>query len=150
MVKRPAHKLTPDALRSELQACGISPTAQRLAISQQVLGATDHPTAQEIYERVQDALPMVSQATVYNTLNLLVTSGLTREVRDGPQGTVRYDGNTTPHHHLVDVESGKIVDIDFDDIHIANLDALKKKYKVDRVTVTIEGRQRSPKHKPAG
>ena len=62
-----------------LRRNGIQPSAQRVAIAQYVLHADDHPSADEVWERVRARFPMVSRATVYNTLNLFVRKGLLRE-----------------------------------------------------------------------
>jgi|TARA_B100001964_G_scaffold206259_1_gene237207 Fur family iron response transcriptional regulator len=131
--------VTDDELKQRLTDAGVGLTNQRLAIARFVLCEADHPTANEVYEQIETTLLVVSKATVYNTLGLLVEAGLLCEVRCGPQDSVRYDGNTEPHHHLRDQVTGRLIDIPYDEIEIANLDALKERYKVKRIMVTIDG-----------
>ena len=98
------------AIRAQLESYAIQPTAQRLAIAAIVLHTERHPSADEIFETVNQELPTVSRATVYNTLNLFVDKGLCRTLTLR-EGRVVYDPNMAPHHHLLDEESGRIYDL---------------------------------------
>jgi Fe2+ or Zn2+ uptake regulation protein len=133
---------TIDDIRDRLRGAGMAATTQRLAVARFVLTARSHPTAKEVLEEVRAQAPTVSQATVYNTLNKLVEAGLVVALRGGHDDSVRYDGNTEPHHHLLDTVSSRPIDIPFDDIEIANIEELQRKYQIDRITVTIEGQRR--------
>ncbi len=134
--------LTIDDVRDRLRSAGIATTAQRLAVTRFVLTTRSHPTAKEVLEEVRANAPKVSQATVYNTLNKLVEAGLVVALRGGHDDSVRYDGNTEPHHHLLDARSSRPIDISFDEIEIANIEELERTYQIDRITVTIEGKRR--------
>src|SRR5437660_1020087 len=59
---------------------GIQPSAQRLAVAAYVLDTDEHPSAEEVLRHAKANLPMISRATVYNTLNLFVKRGLIREL----------------------------------------------------------------------
>ena len=61
-----------------LKSRGIQPSAQRVAVAEYVLHTHDHPAADQVFARVKKRFPMVSRATVYNTLNLFVEKGLLR------------------------------------------------------------------------
>ena len=61
---------------TQLREHGIQPSAQRVAVAQYVLDTEDHPSADQVFARVRKGFPMLSRATVYNTLNLFVTEGL--------------------------------------------------------------------------
>lgn len=126
------------AIRERLREAGVRPTAQRVAIARLLL-ACDHPSAAEVFSAVRRQLPRVSQATVYNTLHAFADAGLVREVRIGSDAPLRYDGNPQPHHHLLDVESGRLVDIPLDEVQIANRAQLEQKYNVTRITMVLEG-----------
>lgn len=90
---------------------GVKPTPQRAVIAQFLLSTHSHPTADEVFQAVSESLPVpLSRATVYNTLNCLVEAGVLIEVVVEP-GKSRYDANTSQHHHFVDTESGKIIDV---------------------------------------
>tara|TARA_B100000959_G_C14819277_1_gene557144 strand:+ start:218 stop:712 length:495 start_codon:yes stop_codon:yes gene_type:complete len=131
-----------EQIRSCLAESGLVATNQRVEIAQYLLCEADHPTAAEVLVAVRGRLPSVSQATVYNTLRALVTSGIAKEVRSA-KGALRYDGNVGAHHHLLDTHTGQLIDIPLDEIQIANLDELEKKYNVNRVCVVLEGSVRS-------
>ena len=62
-----------------LEQHGIKPSAQRLAVADFVLHTDEHPTAERVLREAKSRCPMVSRATVYNTLNLLTKKGLLRQ-----------------------------------------------------------------------
>ncbi|MBU0704980.1 MAG: transcriptional repressor [Chloroflexi bacterium] len=89
-------------------------TPQRRAIIQVLLedgGA--HPTAEQIFKRVQCSMPDMSHATVYNTLHELVDMGMLLELDLG-LGERGYDVNTADHAHLVCLRCGRVEDVDYD------------------------------------
>src|SRR5687768_7170431 len=92
---------------------GIQPSAQRVAVARYVLTTDEHPSADQVFAKVKDALPVLARATVYNTLNLLVEKGLLRELILA-EGRVVFDPKIEPHHHFVDDETGAIQDIPWD------------------------------------
>ena len=102
---------------------GIQPSAQRLAIAAYVLQTGEHPSADEVWLRVQTSLPMVSRATVYNTLNLFVDKGLLRQVVLR-EGRVLFDPKMERHHHLVDEVTGTIYDVAWESLDVRNVHAL--------------------------
>lgn len=73
-----------------------------------------HLAADEVFERARAVLPEVSLATVYNTLNELVSLGELREFTH--EGRKRYDPDVADrHHHLVCVACGRMLDVHTDD-----------------------------------
>jgi Fur family ferric uptake transcriptional regulator/Fur family peroxide stress response transcriptional regulator len=74
--------------------------------------ATDHPTAAQVFERVQQRQPSVGPATVYRTLGLLVAEGQARMFALGDGASARYDANTDRHDHVVCTECGAAMDVD--------------------------------------
>ena len=99
--------------RETLQALtehGIQPSAQRVAVADYVLYTTDHPSAEQVWAEVKRSFPMLSRATVYNTLNLFTEKGLLRELVLA-EGKVVFDPKLDPHHHFLDEETGEIVDV---------------------------------------
>src|SRR5688572_259250 len=97
-------------LIDRLERAGIRPSAQRVAIAGYVLSTADHPSADEVWSRVKVHFPMVSRATVYNTLQLFTKQGLLCQ-HALAEGCVVFDPNVEPHHHFVDDETGAIQDI---------------------------------------
>jgi len=93
-----------------LRASGLKLTPQRLAIVRELADDDSHPTAQELFDRLKVALPTMSFATVYNTLDALAASGLCA-ARSLVPGATRFDPNTKPHHHAVCDDCGAVIDI---------------------------------------
>lgn len=84
-------------------------TEQRRVILEEVRSDPDHPTADEIYERVRRRLPRISMGTVYRNLDVLTSCGLISKIEPGrPQ--MRFDGETSEHYHTVCKRCGKIED----------------------------------------
>lgn len=112
-----------------LESKGIQPSAQRIAVARYVLETTEHPSADEVFARVKrdvgdvPGVPMISRATVYNTLNLLVEKGLLRELILSEGRTV-FDPKMEPHHHFVDDASGRILDVAWDALSVGRVDKL--------------------------
>jgi Fur family peroxide stress response transcriptional regulator len=97
----------------DLKRAGRKLTPQRMAIVHEIAEDLTHPTAQDLFERLRPAFPTMSFATVYNTLDALARCGLTGELRIG--GAVRFDPNTSAHHHAVCDKCGAIADIPVSD-----------------------------------
>jgi Fe2+ or Zn2+ uptake regulation protein len=107
-----------------LEQHGIQPSAQRVAIANYVLCTDEHPSADEVWKKVQQSFPMVSRATVYNTLNLFVDKGLLRELVL-TEGRLVFDANTERHHHFIDEDTGKIYDLPWDLVKVSRVDRLE-------------------------
>ena len=122
-----------------LASRGVRATPQRLVITEYLLKTDCHPTAEQVLDAVAGALPVaLSKATVYNTLNMLVESGVIQEVYTDPGGCARYDANIKRHHHFVDTRSGRIYDIPFEDVPTLEK-CLEGKFKVNNYTVIFYG-----------
>ncbi len=123
-----------------LREKGIHPSAQRVAVSRYVLSTSDHPTADEVFARVRKKFPMISRATVYNTLNLLVAKGLLRRfVVSG--GRVVFDSNVSNHHHFIEIDTGKIHDVAWDSLRVENVERLSE-FDVAEYQVVLRGRRK--------
>lgn len=122
-----------------LREHGIQPSAQRVAVAQYVLQTDEHPSADQVWARVREGFPMVSRATIYNTLNLFVGKGLVRE-HILAEGRVVFDPNTEPHHHFVDEETGRIFDVPWDAVQVAQVDKLDG-FAITEYQVVMRGRR---------
>ncbi len=112
--------MTSVPLLDRLRALDWRLTPQRRVIAEVMGGDHVHLTAEEVLERARQRLPEVSLATVYNTLNELVSMGEVQPV-DAGGGPTRYDPNTKDgHHHLVCLVCG-----DLRDVHPEGLEALE-------------------------
>jgi Fur family iron response transcriptional regulator len=122
-----------------LRAHGIQPSAQRLAVAEYVLHTDAHPSADQVFAEVRSRVPMISRATVYNTLNLFVRRKLLRQLVLA-EGKVVFDPHLAPHHHFVDDATGAIHDVPWDALDVRRVDALKG-VQVREYQVVLRGRR---------
>ena len=107
---------------------GVKLTDQRKVIakviseSKEAYGESDHPDVDELYNRVSKIDSKISIATVYRTVKLFEEAGiLTKHEFKGDKA--RYEELNEGHHdHLIDVQTGKIIEFVDDEI-----EALQKK-----------------------
>ena len=93
------------------RARGVPLTVQRRVIYEAVLDHADHPTADDVYERVRRRLPGVSRTTVYRVLETLVRLGVIGKP-SSPGSVARYDKSVDRHHHLVCVRCERTMDLE--------------------------------------
>lgn len=86
-------------------------TLQLTTTLQAVKGSHDHPTVEQVHERVKERIRNVSLATVYRNLEKLRSNGEVQLVRLEGRGA-RWDGMTCPHDHFVCEGCGAIIDLD--------------------------------------
>jgi len=126
---------------------GIQPSAQRLAVASYILDTDEHPSAEEVLRRAKGNLPMISRATVYNTLNLFVDKGLIRELILA-EGRSVFDCNLEQHHHFIDEATGAIHDIPWDAVRVSRVDRLAG-YEIKEYMVVLRGRRAPARGKRA-
>lgn len=88
-----------------------------------VLQATDHPTASDVYDRLKPEFPSLSLGNVYRNLNILVEQGLVERIQSGSTFD-RFEARKSPHFHFVCTNCGKIIDVDSPETIHATLDGL--------------------------
>lgn len=129
----------PDVVELLMQR-GIQPSAHRVAVGQYVLMTDEHPSADVVWARVKARFPMISRATVYNTLNLFVEKELLRELHLSPESVV-FDPNMERHHHLIDEETGRIHDVPWASVEVCNVSSLAG-FEIRDYQVVMHGRKR--------
>ena len=93
---------------------GVKLTEQRKVIakviseSKETYGESDHPDVDELYKRVSKIDSKISIATVYRTVKLFEEAGILVK-HDFKAGKARYEINDD-HNHLIDINSGEIVE----------------------------------------
>jgi Fur family transcriptional regulator, iron response regulator len=127
---------------ARLREHGIQPSAQRVAVAEYVLATHDHPSADQVWERVRSKLPVLSRATVYNTLNLFVEKGLLRQLVL-TEGRVVFDPKVDAHHHFIDDSTGAIHDVPWEALEVKHVDRLRG-FDVAEYQVVLRGRVSSP------
>ena len=116
---------------------GVRLTEQRRVIAKVMsdskikYGSKDHPDVDELHKRVSLIDKKISIATVYRTVKLLEETGII-ERHDFKEGKSRYEPSTDEHHdHLIDINSGEIVEfVDKDIEDLQNKVAKKLGYKL--------------------
>lgn len=86
------------------------PSAQKLAILEELRRATTHPTADELFMMVRKRIPRISLGTVYRNLDRLVAEGEIRKITTG-EGITRFDGTPLPHYHIRCIRCGRVDDV---------------------------------------
>ncbi|MEO7241164.1 MAG: Fur family transcriptional regulator [Sphingomicrobium sp.] len=101
---------------------GLRITEQRRIIARILGEAEDHPDVETLHERASAVDPKISIATVYRTVRLFEEAGILARHEFG-DGRARYEAASDEHHdHLIDVESGKVIEF-----HDEELEALQKR-----------------------
>ncbi len=112
-------------LEERCSGAGLKMTGQRRTILKVLDQAQDHPSVEDVYDRAKKIDSSISIATVYRTLSLLDELDLVMK-HEFQEGYSRYEINEEHHHHLVDLETGKVVEFQNDE-----LEALKEKIARD-------------------
>jgi Fur family ferric uptake transcriptional regulator len=85
-------------------------TGQRRTIARVLTDSDDHPDVEELYRRAVLLDARTCIATVYRTVRLFEEKGILQR-RDFGNGRARYEPTEHgPHHHLIDVDTGKVVE----------------------------------------
>ena len=99
-----------DELTTRLRERGSRLTPQRMAVLKILAASEEHPSVEQIYERVKADFPMTSLATIYKTVTLLKEMGEVLELGFSDDSN-RYDGTRPyPHPHLICTKCRSIVD----------------------------------------
>jgi Fe2+ or Zn2+ uptake regulation protein len=86
-------------------------TPQRLVILRILQDADRHLSPLEIYQQARLAMPGITEATVYRTLNFLTEQGLVLAAHVG-YGQLVYEIAGRDHHHLICRQCGSTQEID--------------------------------------
>jgi Fur family ferric uptake transcriptional regulator len=123
---------------------GLKMTGQRRVVARVLSDAADHPDVEELYRRASALDQHISIATVYRTVRLFEENGIL-ERRDFGGGRARYEPTEDgPHYHLIDVETGKVVEFQ-DPEHERLMHAIAARLGFDVVSLRLElfGRRRN-------
>ena len=128
--------LDSSAVKRLLQSHNVTPTRQRVEIAGFLFQKDQHLSAENILDGVNFEGHKVSRATVYNTLGLFTKKGLVREVLIDRE-RVFYDSNNTPHHHIFNISSGELRDIESTGVELVNQPVLPEGLKMVGTDVII-------------
>ena len=119
-----------NSIEEKCQQKGVRLTDQRKTIakvlseSKEVYGSKDHPDVDELHKRVTAIDVKISIATVYRTVKLFEEAGILVK-HDFKAGKARYEINDD-HNHLIDINSGEIVEFVDKDIEKLQNEVAKK------------------------
>ena len=90
---------------------GVKFTHQRRIIADVISNSNDHPDANEVYLRSNKIDPRISLATVYRTIKLFEENNVLNRIELGGKRARYEELNEDDHHdHLIDIDSGEIIE----------------------------------------
>ena len=107
-----------DELKKIVKQKGLKYTEQREIVLSILLSATDHLSAEDVYNEVKIQFPEsnIGIATVYRALSFLEEVDLITSITFGTDGK-KYESNAKSHHdHLICTSCGKIIEFVDDEI----------------------------------
>ena len=105
-----------DTIEQKCISKGVKLTEQRKIIAKIMSEANDHPSVDELYNRVSKIDQKISIATVYRTVKLFEEAGIVTK-HDFKGGKARYEELNESHHdHLIDIKTGEIIEFVDDEI----------------------------------
>lgn len=123
-----------------LRDAGERVTRQRLLIADALAAIGRRVTAQELYERLRRRDRDIGRATVFRTLEALVTAGVARRLEQDGHVSGYVACRPEHHHHLACDRCGKVEDIEEAYITpIAERLAADRGFKVDDARLDFYG-----------
>ena len=104
-------------IKQAVRGKGVRWTDQRETVITTFIAQDRHLTAEELHQLVRDKDATISAATVYRTMNLLVDAGMAAK-RHFQGGSAAFDLTIGKghHHHIIDVDSGRIIEFKNDEM----------------------------------
>ena len=96
-------------LLKKCQSRGLKLTSQREVVIAILENSEDHPNVEELFRRATEIDKSVSIATVYRTVKLLEDANFIEKHEFG-DGKARYEESGEHHEHLIDVETGEVIE----------------------------------------
>ena len=132
-------KVRLDDFQQAARENGIKVTHQRLSIYRILITIENHPSAEEIYDRLKKKMPTVSLDTVYRTLWMLANLGFINTVSQD-RGSIRFDGKTDNHHHFYCIRCRMLRDFTNKELSMLNIPNEAKQYgKAISLQVEVQG-----------
>ena len=124
-----------------LKKNNIMPTKQRLELADIIFKKHQHITANELIDRIKNSSLPISQATIYNTLCTFESKGLLKMI-DIQNNCKFYDTNLKSHHHVYNISTNKLTDIDVDKVEFSKLPEIPKNVILEHTEVLIKVRNK--------
>ena len=115
-----------DSIEQLCAAKGLKMTGQRRVIARVLSEAEDHPDVELVHKRAAEIDANISIATVYRTVRLFEEEEILDRHEFG-DGRARYEEASDDHHdHLIDIESGRVIEFHSEEIEKIQEDVAKK------------------------
>ena len=92
-------KLDQDEIVKLLKNKKIKLTPNRIKIACELFNSDDHPSIEEIHQRLLKNGERISFTSIYNIVKLFESTGLVKEIKVGNKS--HYDPNVIPHIHFI-------------------------------------------------
>ena len=96
-----------ETLLDKCKKLGLKLTEQRKIIVKVLSNSSDHPDVEAVHKRVVKIDKKIGIATVYRTIKLFEDNNLL-EKHEFKGYSSRYETVRENHHHLIDIQSGKV------------------------------------------
>ena len=128
-------------LLKKCQNRGLKLTSQREVVISILENSEDHPDVDELFRRATEIDKSVSIATVYRTVKLLEDANFIEKHEFG-DGKSRYEESGEHHEHLIDVETGEVIEfIDNELEELKEKIALKMGYELVEHRLELFGKK---------
>lgn len=121
-----------------LQAHGIKPSLQRMAVMTYLIEHRTHPTADEIYTALHPSIPTLSKTTVYNTLKLLTEKGAALQLTIDERNCC-FDADTSPHAHFLCTRCGRVYDMKLNQAELIKCACVPDNFQTEEAQLYLRG-----------
>lgn len=121
-----------------LQAHGIKPSLQRMAVMTYLIEHRTHPTADEIYTALHPSIPTLSKTTVYNTLKLLTEKGAALQLTIDERNCC-FDADTSPHAHFLCTRCGRVYDMKLNQAELRKCACVPDEFQTEDAQLYLRG-----------
>jgi len=145
------HLAMVETAQAALQQTGIRLTPQRLAIASVLAQTGKETSALELYERVRKRHAYIGRATVFRSLDMLVSAGLAQRLERPGHVSAYIWCEAGHHHHLICTTCRTVEDLDEDAVApLAEAIAREHGFRVDHATLDFYGECRTCASRNAG
>ncbi|PID70175.1 hypothetical protein CSB37_03285 [bacterium DOLZORAL124_38_8] len=109
-------------------------TPQKIEIFTYLISTKSHPTAKKIWQEVKEIFPHISLATIYQNLKNFEKLGFLRTT-EIPDGTKRFEINPLPHHHIINLDTNRILDTPILNIEETQLPETLQKFELETIEI---------------
>lgn len=134
-------------VKNRLIESGLKATHQRIVLLNAIHIFDGHPSAENIYESVNEANPALSLSTVYRVLEDFEKAGLINKVATR-KGIQRFDSNIKPHNHIYCTNTHDIYDFYDDELNGLITEFFEKRsiqnFRITDIKLQVNGEKLNP------